>query len=109
MPRGNKIQIRTGTTTPSASDFATSEPAWDAAAGRLYIKSNAGTMVEVGANASVSVYSSASSFPGTGTANAIYLDTSTSRIYRWVAADSVYAEIGAIGGLYDFDGGTFGA
>jgi hypothetical protein len=49
MPRQNKILIRNGTTTPSAVDFDTAEPAWDKTAGKLYIKDGAGNMVEVGA------------------------------------------------------------
>lgn len=49
MPRQNKIVIRNGTTTPSAVDFDTGEPAWDKTAGKLYIKDGAGSMVEVGA------------------------------------------------------------
>jgi hypothetical protein len=49
MPRQNKIVIRNGTTTPSAVDFDTAEPAWDKTAGKLYIKDGGGNMVEVGA------------------------------------------------------------
>ena len=49
MPRQNKILIRQGTTAPSAGDFDTAEPAWDATNGKLYIKDGAGNMVEVGA------------------------------------------------------------
>jgi hypothetical protein len=49
MPRQNKIVIRNGTTTPSAGDFDTAEPAWDATNGKLYIKDGAGSMVEIGA------------------------------------------------------------
>lgn len=48
MPRQNKIVIRNGTTTPSAVDFDTAEPAWDGTAGKLYIKDGAGSMVEIG-------------------------------------------------------------
>lgn len=49
MPRNAKIVIRNGTTTPSAGDFDTAEPAWDRSAGKLYIKNGAGSMVEIGA------------------------------------------------------------
>lgn len=47
MPRGNKIQIRQGTGVPSAADFVTGEPAFDATAGALYIKNGAGVMANV--------------------------------------------------------------
>lgn len=51
---------------------------------------------------------SSSGFPGTGSASVLYLDQSRSRLYRWVAADSVYAEVGTIGGLVDsLDGGSY--
>lgn len=48
MPRNAKIVIRNGITTPNASDFVTAEPAFDRTAGKLYIKSGAGSMVEIG-------------------------------------------------------------
>jgi hypothetical protein len=46
MARIAKIIIRNGTTTPSAGDFDTAEPAWDATNGKLYIKDGAGSMIE---------------------------------------------------------------
>ncbi len=49
MPRNARILIRNGTTTPSAGDFDTAEPAFDRSAGKLYIKNAAGAMVEIGA------------------------------------------------------------
>ena len=94
MPRGNKIQIRTGSATPSAADFATSEPAWDSSAGKLYVKSAAGSMVEVGIN-SLATYATAANFPGTGLATVLYLATDSSKIYQW---NGVYVEIGVSGG-----------
>jgi hypothetical protein len=51
MPRKNNILIRSGTTTPSASDFNVGEPGFDKSAGKLYVKNAAGTMVEIGAGA----------------------------------------------------------
>lgn len=42
------IKIRRGTTTPSAGSFAEGEPAFDMTAGKLYLKNNAGAMVEIG-------------------------------------------------------------
>ena len=107
MPRGNKILIRTGTATPSASDFASSEPAWDAAAGALWIKNAAGSMVQVGGGSSLSAYAATANFPATGSATVLYLSTSTSRLYRWVAASSVYAEVGTSGLADALDGGAY--
>lgn len=101
MPRKNLIQIRSGTTTPVAGDFATNEPAFDSAAGRLYIKNAAGAMVEVGGgggggSSSLAVYASVSAFPATGSASALYLAEDTSRLYQWESP--VYVEVGASGG-----------
>lgn len=53
MPRKNKILIRNGTTTPSAEDFDVAEPAFDKSAGKLYIKTAAGTMVDVAGSPTV--------------------------------------------------------
>jgi titin len=107
MPRTNKILIRSGTTTPSASDFAVGEPAFDKSAGKLYIKNAAGTMVELGTGGggggggSVDVYAYATpaSFPATGSSAVIYIATDTSRAYQW--ADTAYMELGPIGGNVD--------
>jgi hypothetical protein len=56
---------------------------------------------------SVATYAATSSFPATGSSSTIYL-TAAGRLYRWVAADSVYAEIGTIGGIVDaVDGGAY--
>jgi len=107
MPRGNKILIRTGTATPSAADFASSEPAWDAAAGTFWIKNAAGSMVQVGGGSPLSAYAATANFPATGSATVLYLSTSTSRLYRWVAASSVYAEVGTSGLADALDGGSY--
>lgn len=97
MPRGNKILIRSGTTTPSASDFVTNEPAWDRTAKKLYVKAGDGTMVEVGGAGATEIleYATTASFPATGTAARIYIATDASRAYRWDSS-GVYVEIGAI-------------
>jgi hypothetical protein len=55
MPRQQKILIRQGTTAPSAGDFDTAEPAWDATNGKFYIKNSAGTMVEIAGGGAGSV------------------------------------------------------
>lgn len=108
MPRGNKILIRTGSAAPSAGDFAVSEPAWDSSSGKLYVKNAAGSMVEVGGgSSSLATYATTANFPATGSATVLYL-TSAGRLFRWVAADSVYAEVGTIGGIVGTaDGGTY--
>lgn len=56
---------------------------------------------------SLATYSSTASFPATGSASVLYLNTSTSRLYRWVSADSVYAEVGASGMADTLDGGAY--
>ena len=98
MPRGNKILIRTGSAAPSAADFATSEPAWDSSAGKLYLKNAAGSMVEVGAGgaSSLATYATAAGFPAAGSATVLYLAEDTSRLYQWESG--VYVEVGAAGG-----------
>jgi hypothetical protein len=96
MPRGNKIVIRTGSAAPSASDFVTSEPAWDSSAGKLWIKNASGSMVAVGGGSSLAVYSSVANFPATGSSATLYLDESTSRLYQWESP--VYVEVGVSGG-----------
>jgi hypothetical protein len=105
MPRSNDIRIRSGTTTPSAGDFNVGEPAWDKSAGRLYVKSAAGTMVEIGAGGGgtteVLEYATPAAFPATGTAARIYVATDTGRLYRWDT--SVYVEVGGSGA----DGGDY--
>ena len=106
MPRNNKILIRSGTVAPTASDFAVGEPAFDKSAGKLYIKNNAGTMVDItgsggGGGGSVDVYEFATTanFPATGAAAVIYIATDTSRIYRW--AGTAYMELGPLVGSVD--------
>lgn len=98
MPRGNKILIRTGSAAPSAADFAVSEPAWDSSAGKLYVKSAAGSMVEVGGGgaSSLAAYATTANFPATGSATVLYLAEDTSRLYQWESP--VYVEIGTAGG-----------
>lgn len=103
MPRKNKIVIRTGSTAPSAADFVTSEPAWDSSAGKLYIKSAAGTMVEIGAGGGGTtelVYTAATTadLPATGDASKLYVTTDHNRIWRWVDSTTKYCELGPIGG-----------
>jgi hypothetical protein len=94
MPRQNKITIRQGTGTPTASAFATAEPAFDPASGKLWIKGSSG-MVEIGTS-SVYVYETVSAFPATGAADTLYVDSSTSRIWRWESP--IYVETGPVGG-----------
>lgn len=44
------LRFKRGTTAPSAASFQVGEPAWDASAGRLYIKDTAGSMVLINQN-----------------------------------------------------------
>ena len=62
-----------------------------------------------GGGSSVAAYLSTGGFPATGSASVLYLNTSTSRLYRWVSADSVYAEVGTSGLSDTLDGGTYGS
>jgi len=90
MPVKNVIKIRTGTTAPTAGNFAASEPAWDATNALLYVKSGAGAMVPIG----VIPYATPANFPATGLSPTLYIATDTGRIYRW--AGTVYAEVGSV-------------
>lgn len=78
--------------------------------GKLFYRASNGTVTQLASgSSSVAVYSSASLFPATGSASVIYLDSTRARLYRWVAADAVYAEIGTVGGIADsMDGGVYG-
>lgn len=99
MPRKNKIIIRSGSGTPSASDFVAGEPGWDSANGILYVRNAAGSMVAIsggGGGGAVSVveYATTASFPATGVAATLYLATDSRRLFSWTG--SVYAEVGAV-------------
>ena len=75
--------------------------------GRFFYRSAAGVVTPFAASP-LAAYTSAANFPATGSAALLYLDQTRSRLYRWVAADSVYAEIGTVGGIDDAaDGGTY--
>jgi hypothetical protein len=106
MPRDNLITIRTGSGTPSAASFATGEPAFDPAAGRLWIKGSS-AMVEIGGSSAVVEADTPASFPATGSAGTLYVSVNDSRLYRWDAS-GFYVEIAAAGGaLSVLDGGTY--
>ena len=99
MPRNDGILIRSGTVSPTASDFVIGEPAFDKSAGLLYIKTAAGVMAAIGGgggSSGIVEAVSASAFPGTGTAGILYIATDSRRIYTW--ATSVYVELGPVGG-----------
>lgn len=44
----NTIRLRRGSGAPTAGSFVEGEPAWDSTNGKLYVKSAAGTMVQIG-------------------------------------------------------------
>jgi hypothetical protein len=93
MPRQNKITIRQGSGTPTASAFATAEPAFDPATGKLWVKGASG-MVEFG-GPTLASYPTSASFPATGLATVLYLATDSSKIYQW---SGVYVEVGVESG-----------
>jgi hypothetical protein len=64
-------------------------------AGQQGIQGPAGATGATGPQASL-VYASISDFPATGSATALYLDESTSRLYQWESP--VYVEVGVSGG-----------
>lgn len=77
--------------------------------GKIFYRSSAGAVTELatgGGGGGASVYSSTSSFPATGSSSTLYLDTSSSRLYRWDSTGN-YVEIGTIGGIVDADGGSY--
>jgi hypothetical protein len=78
-------------------------------AGQQGIQGPAGVAGATGAagDPAVVAYASVASFPATGSANGLYLSSATSRIYRWVAESTVYAEVGS-GFSDDVDGGSYG-
>jgi hypothetical protein len=45
----------------------------------------------------VVAYASVDDFPATGSPNGLVLSNATSRLYRWVSASGVYAEVGSSG------------
>jgi hypothetical protein len=92
MPRINKILIRSGTIPPTASDFVVGEPAFDKNAGRLYLKSAAGVMVDAAGPPSLVTYATASALPATGTEGVLYLVADEGGFYYWTS--SAYAEAG---------------
>lgn len=101
MPRKNKIIIRSGSGTPSASDFVAGEPGWDSTNGILYVRNAAGSMVAVsggGGGGSTEIYEVATtaSLPNPGTSGRIYITSDYSRCYRWDSGSSAWVEIGAV-------------
>jgi len=87
---GGAITANVGASTVSA-----------AASGGIGPQGPAGSAGATGAagDPAVTAYASVANFPATGSANALYLSTATSRLYRWVAASSVYAEVGSGGSV----------
>jgi hypothetical protein len=104
----NTVRILRSTTAGAApSALVSGQIAINEADGKFFYRNASGVVTQFAASPLAS-YSSASGFPATGLATLLYLDSSRSRLYRWVASDSVYAEIGTVGGIADsLDGGSY--
>lgn len=80
--------------------------------GKLFYRNSSGVVTQLatggggGGGGGLAAYAATSNLPATGSDTTLYVITSTNRIYRWVSSDSVYAEVGAIGGVLE-DGGSF--
>lgn len=74
--------------------------------GVLFYRNGSGAVTALATGGGAAVYGATSSFPATGSASTLYLDTSSSRIYRWDSTGN-YVEIGTIGGIVDADGGSY--
>lgn len=108
----NTVRILRSTTAGNVpASLVSGQIAVNEADGKIFYRAANGTVTQFssgGGSSSLASYSSASGFPGTGSASVLYLDQLRSRLYRWVAADSVYAEVGTIGGIADgLDGGAY--
>lgn len=101
----NTVRILRSTTAGNVpSSLVSGQIALNEADGRMYYRSGAGAVAKFG---SIESYTSTATLPAVGSASTLYLVTSTGRLYRW-ADGSVYAEVGAIGGIADsMDGGTY--
>lgn len=104
----NTVRILRSTTAGNVpASLVSGQIAVNEADGRFFYRSAAGVVTPFAASP-LAAYTSAANFPATGSAALLYLDQTRSRLYRWVAADGVYAEIGTIGGIDDAaDGGTY--
>jgi hypothetical protein len=101
----NTVRILRSTTAGNVpSSLVSGQIAVNESDGRLYYRSGAGAVAKFG---SVEPYASTASLPAAGSSATLYLITSSGRLYRW-ADGTVYAEVGAIGGISDsVDGGTY--
>lgn len=101
----NTVRILRSTTAGNVpSSLVSGQIAVNESDGRLYYRSGAGAVAKFGG---VEPYASTASLPAVGSAATLYLVTSSGRLYRW-ADGSVYAEVGAIGGISDsVDGGAY--
>lgn len=96
-------------TTPGATppSLQSGQIAINEADGVLFYRSPSGAVTPL-STTGLAVYQTTAAFPAIGSGAVIYLASATSRLYRWVVADSVYAEVGTIGGIADsMDGGSY--
>jgi hypothetical protein len=103
----NTVRILRSTTAGNTpSSLSSGQIAINEADGKLFYRATSGTVTQFGGS-SLEVYAATANFPATGSATVLYLSTSTSRLYRWDAASSVYAEVGTSGLADALDGGSY--
>jgi hypothetical protein len=96
-PQG--IQGVAGATGPAGAAGATGAQGPQGVAGATGSVGPQGPAGATGAagDPAVVAYASVNDFPATGSPNGLYLSNATSRLYRWVSASGVYAEVGSSG------------
>lgn len=96
----NTIRLRRGSGAPTAGSFVEGEPAWDSTNGKLYIKSAAGTMVQVGGGTgSGSTYTFSSTAPTSPNAGDRWTDADDGITYEYIndGDSSQWVELGPVG------------
>ena len=95
------IRLRRGSGAPTAGSFVEGEPAWDSTNGKLYVKSAAGSMVEIGGGGtgSGSTYTFASTAPTSPSAGDTWTDADDGITYQYIndGDSSQWVELGPVG------------